>query len=201
MDLDNLKTIWKEQEPLTGQQPDWSELLQKQSRGPIARMRRNLRIEGWLMILTYIPTIIAYFSMFNGQLSLISITLTCIFLFYWVYYYRKNQILKNMQCVTCEVRSNLQGQLKLLGKYIRFYQWSGTIITVLAILMAYMTMRYSLLGHGVPLATGWWRQPAWNLFYLIPFAVILHHFNKGYVNKLYGRHLRKLQDLVREMDE
>ena len=68
MELDNLKAIWKEQEPLPDLQPDLQRVLQMRSRGHIARMRRNVRIEAVAMFLSYIPCIILYLVWFDGRL-------------------------------------------------------------------------------------------------------------------------------------
>jgi hypothetical protein len=201
MELDNLKTIWKEQEtpaPVTNAD-QLAILLQMRSRGPIARMRHNLRVEALLMLITYVPTIIAYLTMFGGQLRLISLFLFVVLCIYAVYYYRKDLLLGKMQCVTCEVRSNLERQVRALRKYIRFYLWSGTLVILIAMLVAWETLRYSMQLKGIPLQ--WWFRQAFQLPLISLFAVGLFSLNKWYVNKLYGRHVEKLREMLREMDE
>jgi hypothetical protein len=201
MELDNLKMIWKEQEtPAPATDPDQlAFLLQMRSRGPIARMRRNLRVEALLMIITYIPTIIAYLTMFAGRLWVISLFLFVVLCFYGVYYYRKDRLLGRMQCVACEVRSNLAGQVETLRKYIRFYVWSGTLVILIAILVALETLRYSMQLKAMPIH--WWFEQAFLPALLVPFAVGLFYLNKWYVNKLYGHHVEKLREMLRELDE
>jgi len=201
MELDSLKTIWKEQEtPVVVPDPEQlAHLLQAGSRGPIARMRRNLRVEALLMLITYIPTIIAYLGMFDGRLSLISLFLFAVLCFYAVYYYRKDRLLRNMQCVTCEVRSNLAAQLKALRKYIRFYVWSGTFVILVALVVALATLRHAMQSKAIPVH--WWFQPAFLLGVMTPLAIGLFYLNKWYVNKLYGRHIERLRDMLHEMDE
>lgn len=205
MELDNLKTIWKEQEIPAGDDQHDAEmlasLLQERSRGPIERMRRNLRIESLLMVVTYIPTIIAYFTMFHGRLWGISLVFAVILVFYGVYYYLKFRLLKKMQCVTCEVRSNLARQIDILGKYLRFYYWSSTLVLFIAMVLAYEVLQYSYRQvHPRWNPVGWF-QPAFLLVLLVLFAVASWYFNRKYVNKLYGRHFKKLKQLLLEMDE
>ena len=204
MELETLKSLWQEQDLPPGRDTDPEDLLailQKRSRGPIARMRRNLRFEGLLMVISYIPIIVAYLGMFDGKLSLISLIMSIVLVFYGVYYYRKNQLLKNMQCVTCEVRSNLARQTKTLEKYLRFYTWSGTLVPVVSIVLAFQTLRYSYRHLSFRPSFYWWMEPSYFLLLVIPFAIGLHFLNKRLVNKLYGRHVEKLKDLLREMDE
>ena len=198
MELDNLKAIWKEQDPLPGLQPDLQQLLQKKSRGPIARMRRNVMIEAIVMVLCYIPTIILYLAWFDGRLWFISLMMSLILVFYCVYYIRKDRLLKKMECVTCEVRSNLARQVNILRNYLRFYLWSATLVIVISWSIAYLTIRYALQLKGL-LAPSW-LEP-FLLLLIIPVSIGLHFMNKRYFYKLYGRHIQKLQDLLQEMDE
>ena len=200
MELDNLKTIWKEQRtPAPAGDPgELSMLLQTRSRGPIARMRRNLRVEAILMVVTYIPTIIAYLTLFDGRLWMISLFLFAVLCFYAVYYYRKDRLLLRMQCVSCEVRSNLQGQVRALRKYIRFYVWSGTLVILIAMVVAWATFRDAMQAKGLPLH--WWFQPIALLVLILPIATGLFYLNKWYVNKLYGRHAERLRAMLQEME-
>lgn len=205
MELDNLKTLWKEQDIPQVDDQEHAELLasmlHERSRGPIERMRRNLRRESLLMVVTYIPTIVLYIVLFNGKLWGISVMMGLIMGFYWVYYYLKFRLLKKMQCVTCEVRSNLARQVTVLEKYVRFYHWSSTLVLFTAMVLAYWILEYSY--HDVhPLQVPpLWFKPGFLLALLIPFGAAAWFWNRSYVNKLYGRHIKKLKLLLLEMDE
>lgn len=205
MELDNLKTIWKEQEIPSGDDQQHAELLasllRERSSGPIERMRRNTRRESLLMLATYIPTIIIYITMFQGKLWGISLMMGIILVLYWVYYLLKFRLLNKMQCVTCEVRSNLARQITLLGKYVRFYHWSSTLVLFTAMVLAYWILEYSYREVHPRVVPPWWFQPGFLLALLIPFGVGAWFFNRSYVNKLYGRHIKKLKQLLLEMDE
>jgi hypothetical protein len=201
MELDSLKTIWKEQETLVpaANPGHLAWLLQLKSRGPISRMRHNLRVEALLMVITYIPTIIFYLEWFDGRLSLISLFLFVVLCFYGVYFYRKDRLLITMQCVTCEVRSNLAGQVKALRRYVRFYLWSGVLVILTAMVVSYSVLRYAMQLKGI--AVHWWFHPVFLLGLLLPLSFGLYQLKKWYVNKLYGRHVTKLEMMLREMDE
>ncbi|HWB94301.1 MAG TPA: hypothetical protein VG605_20750 [Puia sp.] len=205
MELDDLKTIWKEQDLLsgTGHEPagQLARLLRERSRGPIERMRHNLRIESLLLILTYIPTIIGYLTMFHGSLWIIAVVFSLILIFYGVYFYMKSRLLKKMQCVTCEVRSNLARQVRVLGKYLRLYLWSGTLLLLIALVIAYEVLKYTRDQVSHRVTPYWWIPPVFLLVLLGLFAVGSYFLNRWYANKLYGRHIKKLKELLREMDE
>jgi hypothetical protein len=132
MELDNLKAIWKAQDTLPEIQPDMQQLLQKRSRGHIARMRRNVRVEALAMLISYIPCIVLYLAWFEGRLWFISLMMSMILVCYFIYFLRKDRLLKKMQCVTCEVRSNLARQVKILEKYLRFYLWTTTLVIIIS---------------------------------------------------------------------
>lgn len=203
MELDNLKTIWKEQEIPSGDYQKHAgilaSMLRERSRRPIERMRRNLRIEMVLMIATYIPTIIVYLNLFGGRLWGISVVMAFILVFYLVYYYLKFRLLKKMQCVTCEVRSNLARQITVLEKYVRFYLWSSTLIQFSALALAYWILQYSYQQAHPGQVPQWWLHPAFLLALLVPYGIGTWLLNRWYVNKLYN--IKKLKQLLVEMDE
>ena len=205
MELDSLKAIWREQDLLSGAEQESAELLarlvRERSRGPIERMRHNLRVESLLMVITYIPTIIMYLTMFHGSLWIIAVVFSLILVFYGIYFHMKSRLLKKMRCVTCEVRSNLARQVRALGKYLRLYQWSGTLLLLAAFVIAYEVLRYSA-DHAHNRVMSYWRlPPSFILALLGLFAVGSLFLNRWYVNRLYGRHIEKLRELLREMDE
>ena len=202
MELETLKSLWQEQDTppaAEGSQEALLALLQKRSGGPIARMRRNLRKEVLVMIISYSCCIIFYLLAFDGRMSGVAWVFVGLFAFFYVYYYRKNQLLKKMQCVSCEVRSNLAGQLKTLQKYLRFYFWSSTLIVPVSLFLSFEIAIRSRQADDP--------HSSWLRIFLLLSAlaavltVAVYFLNRWYINKLYGRHLRKLQELLREMDE
>jgi hypothetical protein len=117
--------------------------------------------------------------------------------FFYIYYHRKNQLLKKMQCVGCEVRSNLAGQLKTLQKYLRFYFWSSTVIVPVSLFVAFEIAFHS---RTKPVSS-WWLMGSLLFALTVGCTIAVYFMNRWYIHKLYGRHIRKLQDLLQEMDE
>ncbi len=210
MELENLKYIWHTLESPPAPTPDREQLLallQKRSRGPVARMRRNLMAELLLVAITYIPGIGFYLVEFEGRLSAISGLLFLLAAFFCGYYYRKLRLLKEMQCVSCEVRSNLARQVGTLKKYTRFYLLAGTLMIPVTALIAYVLFRWRLpypavteLYHRLSPAP-WWTNSIFWLVLLAPLTIAIYYFNAWYIHRLYGRHIKKLQRLLQEMDE
>ena len=192
MELESLKYIWHSLEV-----PDVEydrrallALVEKKSRTPIARMRRNLIGEGILLLVAYIPAILIFLLGFKGRLVAIAWLYIILAGFFFAYYYCKYRLLNKMQCPTCELRSNLARQVRILKRYTRFYLLAGTGMIPLAYIVAYLIIR--------------WKLPSVNpnpwLILLIPITIGMYYINASYVNRLYGRHIKKLQDLLSELD-
>ena len=210
MELDSLKYVWRslDSKPAPNKSPeDIRALLQKRSGGIVSKMRRNLLGELILIAVTYTPAILFYFLDFGGKLSGIAWLFIVLLTILAVYFFRKNQLLKAMQCSDSSLRSNLGQQINTLKKYIRFYVRSGTLMIPVMTILSWLIIRqrfppapgaalwYQL--SGAP----WWQHPlAWAAL-LIPFTVGIYFINLWYVNRLYGQHIRKLQELLREMEE
>ncbi|MBS1601361.1 MAG: hypothetical protein JST42_01745 [Bacteroidetes bacterium] len=226
MELDNLKVVWQVlEDPLSrGRRPgdpaaevhaagmssgreSLLPLLQQRSRGPVARMRRNLRIELLCIIVAYIPLILFYLVEFQGRLRAISLLLILVGALFCAYYYRKSRLLTTMQCPACQVRSNLARQVGTLKRYTRFYLLASTIVIPAMAILTYAIFHLRLFypGDGIVYhrlsPAPWWASPTLWLLMLVPLTVGMYYFNAWYINRLYGRHIKKLQELLREMDE
>lgn len=199
MELDNLKQAWKDQAtaPADKGEEQILSMLRKKSQSPIARIKRNLRWELIAVVVLYVSTIVYYISANHGRYWELAILLFIVGAVFILYYYQKNKLLNQMECVVCEVRSNLQRQVNTLEKYIRFYFLAGVIITpicyfITAIIVAYKS-NFTLSNN-----TGF-------LVWLIGVGIVLtfglYFLNRWYVNRLYGRHVKKLRKLLEETEE
>ena len=105
-----------------------SAMIGRQSQSPIAKMKRNLRME--LLILIFSLGIVAayYFIAFKSEYSIIGWVYALLLVLFCYYFFRKNKLLNEMQCSSCRVKSNLELQLRMLERYVRFYLISGTAI-------------------------------------------------------------------------
>jgi len=202
MELDQLKSIWqKEPSPQKGSE-HMLPMLSRRSNNPIARMKRNLLIELIAVVLLYGFTIIYYAIAFRGRLSEVSWFMISIAVFFFIYYYRKNKLLNEMECVSCQVKSNLERQVRTLEKYIRFYLIAGTALIPLTILFFSIILYVKLpsVPTSVKVFPLWESSSVWIVGILIS-TVLAYYLNKWYVRKLYGKHVQKLKELLAEMDE
>lgn len=209
MELESLKYIWQQQETPPAREPDreeWRALLQKKSEGPVSRMRRNLRKEAIVLFLSYMPVILLYWFDFDRRLTAISWTYVGLLAVFGIYFYSKDRLLRKMLCVSCEVRSNLQRQVTALKKLVRIYLWFGTLMVPAVFIFMYRLIHREYPTKGVRLFYGsghhpyWWANSTLWLVLLGVFTIGLYFLNTWYVNRLYGQHIKKLQDLLQEMD-
>jgi hypothetical protein len=221
MELDSLKDIWKdldEADLQPGRDVPISSMLQKRSQSTIARLKRNLNRELIAVLIIYSLTI-WYIITFQRMYSELAVLLALVGGAFLFYYYRKSKLLKQMECVACEVRSNLKQQLGTLEKYVRFYFIAGTILTPLAYFAAGMIILFNgqeMNSHMVdvsvdaqtsvsqmPIAQHISNHRFFVLFLSIGAVLTLgsYFINRWLIGKLYGQHIQKLKDLLTQMDE
>jgi hypothetical protein len=198
MELDNLKEAWKGHTVKNAADSNEQilSMLQKKSQRPIAKMKRNLFRELIAIIILYTGSIIYYMTADKGKFWEVALMLFLVGVMFLFYYYRKNKLLNEMECVACEVKSNLQRQVSTLEKYVRFYFLAGMILTPLAYFAAGFIVLYKL--PGITMSTN---------FYILFFGtgivitILLFFLNNWYVNKLYGQHVKQLKELLKQMEE
>ena len=205
MELDNLKTIWKEVGTKNSTSTEELEqLLGKKSKSPIAQLKRTLFWEMMVVVIIYGSTIL-YYVIENkpGMLYLALLMAATGGLYAW-YYIAKRKLLIKMQCVTCEVKSNLSTQLTILEKYLKLYLWAGTLLLPVLLISCGLILYFN---NPVPSNTGVSKSDffiyflAGMLIVSLVLTIPLYFLNKWYIHLLYGRHVKKLRSIVNEMNE
>ena len=207
MELEDLKNIWNDKAGETAGADKISAMLGKQSHNSIEKMKRNLRMELVIVFFTVGAVAVYFFIAFGSEYSIIGWVYALLVVLFCYYFFRKDKLLNEMQCTSCRVKSNLELQLKTLERYVRFYLVSGTAIIPILFIFLGIVLYYkkpTLIGKTIlyPSAT----NPAWKflLAWLVLLTIsttIIWVVNRGYVNKLYGRHIRRLKQLLAQMNE
>lgn len=196
MELDDLKQVWQQQ---PSGADTGSEALQKlmlgKSKGPIARIRRNLNRELWVVLASYALVIFFYMVVDKSRYWHVAILLVVILLSFFIYYFKKKRLLNEMDNTSSNVKHTLERQVKLLSQYVRFYFISGTVGTPLAFLVAYFMVQ-SRMPKGIVYSQFF----SWPLWVGLGCLTLVSYFlNKWYVNKLYGKHVEKLRELISQL--
>src|SRR5947199_10638493 len=98
MELDQLKSIWQNESSPSKGSEHMLPMLSRRSNNAIAHMKRNLLFELIAVVLLYGFTIVYYAFAFRGNLSEVSWFMIGIAFFFFIYYYRKNKLLNEMEC-------------------------------------------------------------------------------------------------------
>lgn len=206
MELENLKTIWKDVGTSTAatSAEELEQLLSKKSKSPIAKLKRNLFWEMMFVVIMYGGTIIYYLVQNQTGMLYLALMMAVLGALYGWYYVTKRKLLLNMECVTCEVKSNLSTQLVTLEKLLKLYLWAGTLLVPVILMVSGIIVYFtSPLPKDVPLS----KQAFFVYFFIalfvisLVFTIPLFFLNKWYINLLYGRHVKKLRQIVNEMNE
>ena len=207
MELDDMKNIWKDKSIEAAGADKISAMIGRQSQSPIARMKRNLRMELLIWVFSLGAVAVYYFIAFKSEYSVIGWVYAFLLVSFCWYFFRKNKLLNEMQCSSCQVRSNLELQLRMLERYVRFYLISGTAIIPILFIFLGIVLYYkkpTIIDKTIlyPSATNpvWKFLLAWFILLTIS-TTIMWVLNRGYVNKLYGRHINKLKQLLAQINE
>ncbi len=204
MELDQLKEMWGNMatDKKISSDEEIQAMLRKKSKSPIAKLKHNLFCEMLVVVVLYSFTIVYYFLKFEGAILSVAWMMLIAGLLYMFYYFRKRKLLNDMECVACEVKSNLQQQLQVLEKYIRLYLVIGTLLFPVILLFAgVIIFLYDSSIKHAPDSISFWK------FFLILFVITtimtipVYYINKWYVRRLYGQHADKLKAILHEMSE
>lgn len=218
MELDSLKDIWKnldENDLRSGSEVPITSMLHKRSRSPIAKMKRNLYWEMAALVVLYSAAIWYYITAWQGRYWEVALLLFLVGAYALFYYLRKNKLLKDMQCVACEVKSSLQRQLVTLEKYVNFYFVSSVLLTPIAYFVAGLIVFFKTPGtpgkfdfrntkDAVNQITHHLPDQRFAITFIVVGVILtigVYFFSRWAINRLYGQHIRKLKELVQQMEE
>jgi hypothetical protein len=204
MELDQLKEMWSDvgQSKTSTSEQELQTILQKKSKSPIAKMKRNLFIEMVIVLVLYTWSTIYYFMKFEGAILSIAWLMLLTGVLFMIYYFFKRKLLKQMECVTGKVKPHLQLQVKTLEKYIWLYLVGGTLMFPFIMITAGIIIFLfdPKMQASSPHISFW---PFFLLLIVVSFilTIPMYFLNKWYVRKLYGQHAEKLKKIVNEMSE
>lgn len=199
-----MKQVWQEQEaPRT---KGLNEIIGKRSSSPIAKMKRNLIIELIFVCLGFGSIIIYYLLEFQGRFQVISWVYGAMSVLFFVYFYFKYKLLHQMECMSCQVKSNLSRQVATLEKFTHFYLIAGTAAIPLVIVFFYFFETiYFPKGKGLFLhpseSTTTLRSLISLLLILVLSTVPMYFLNKWYIRKLYGKQIERLKQMLEQMEQ
>lgn len=193
MELDDLKNIWQNAN-VNAQTPIEAEALlqltKQNSQNIIERLVRNI----WYELIVSIFVVIAwfYYTLFHaeenwkiGGMVMGILMLASLGIYVWGL-----MQLRAVSLVGVSLKLSLIQLLKRLKIYLKTYTW----LNILLIPFANFLGAYIILS---PLENGFQTS----LLVAVGTAPLLWWFMRWYINRLYGQHLRRLEAILRELNE
>lgn len=203
MELEQWKDVWKKQEE--SPTPSLREMLGKPSNSPIAKMKRNLILELIAVLISFGAIVVYYQTAFKGKFQEVSWAYFVMIILFVVYFFFKFRLLTRMECMACEVKSNLLKQVNTLEKFVRFYLIAGTALIPIVILFFYA---FSWIHF--PEGRGLFLEPSDSTSLLTSLLILLlvcvtstigmYYLNKWYIRKLYGNQIERLKKMLEQLD-
>ncbi len=206
MDLENLKSIWKdvsaqETQTLQVSSSQIISLLKGKTQSVLSKIRRNLFFEvGSLSVATLVFLILIIEHHQPSQMPLI-IGLFLLVALSGIYLYKKYFDLKKIEEQGLPLVDSLRLLTETLEKYLRIYFLGNMWITPLSAAVGFF-YGYSL--HAT--SDAWLSEINWlvwvaALFTVCLLSALMYPFMKWYIHKLYGSYLQELKAYLAELED
>lgn len=201
MELEELKSIWHSSEP-SFQPKDADEIasmLSHKSVSIVDKLKRNV----WIDLIVTVSTsagLLAYAATLRpGTLKWASVSMLCTLLLYVFYYIKKISLLRRFDPFNSNVRSLVEGLIISLSGYLEFYRRSYTVLYPIFFVVVLM---FVAIEHGTDHLIHTLQRPM-TIIMLVLMAAFYNFLGtkvvKWYLDRLYGRHLEKLKNLLTDI--
>ena len=197
MELDDLKQTWNQNQSTKPLNTDIMELIQHKSYGPLAALKKAFRKQ--IVLMAIIP---AYFIMLNvddlhalsNNVILWSYIAFCLGVIIFSYY--NYRLVNKMEGMDNMVKVNLEQQVNLLERSMKWKK-TGLMAALLCFILLIEIVPYF---QHYRMLDKWHSVPAAIRYVVYAALFVLQYFANTWVNeRRYGRHLKYLKELVKEM--
>jgi len=197
MELDDLKQAWNQKQSTKPLNTDIMELIQHKSYGPLAALKKAFRKQ--IVLMAIIP---AYFIIFNvddvhallNNVILWSYIAFCVGVIIFSYY--NYRMVNKMEGMDNMVKINLEQQVNVLERRMK---WKKTALKVALIFFILLIEIVPYFQH-YRMLDKWHSLPVAIRYFTYAGLFVLQYFANTWVNeRRYGRHLKYLKELVKEM--
>jgi hypothetical protein len=203
MELDELKSIWKNTTP-SFQSKDESEIalmLKGQSKSIIDKLKRSVWFELVFTSISSIVLLIYALTVSQGVLKWFSVSALILFVGYLFYYGKKLMLLKRYGMANENIKSNLELLVNNLDSYLKFYKRSYTILYPVCFCLILLFIGLERGADEFIAAVTKPEKIATLILLAIFFFFCSTWFTNWFLKKLYGNHLEKLKCLLRDLEQ
>lgn len=202
MELEDLKSIWKQSEPdfQLKNEAEIALMLKGKSVSIIDKLKRNVWIE---LIFTIVVSVVLLFyaiSLKTGALKWTSISLLLMCMASTIYYIKKLVMLNRFREVNENLHDTISLLIKNLTSYVKFYNSFAVLYAVYFLL----GLLFGALEKGTDKYIEFLSKSS-TIIYLLLMAGLFFFIStwcaSWFLKKLYGNHLDKLKALLEELHE
>lgn len=193
MDLDNLKIQFNKElsSAKTKDERTLVDILQRDSISVIDKISRSLRWEIMLSIFLTICAGIAAVLISYPSIKIYCSVFVMIGLAFIVVLYNLSKKISHSKNNTLPVKQNIQETLQLIKNYVRIsYSINAALVPAFLIFAFYLRVYDDSLPTLLFTAT----NTFWLIIYAIALAALGIFLSKKYMDSLYGKHIRKLEE-------
>ena len=201
MELEELKSIWKNSEPLF--QPkgetEIANMLKGKSISIVDKLKRNVWFELIFTIVVSIGLLVYALLLTSGAAKWLSISFILMCLAYTIVYVKKLIFLNRFNPANENIRANLVSQIEKVSSYLKFYKRSYTILYPVYFCLGLL---FAGIERGADAFFENLMKPRTMLLLTALAGLFFFLSTKAanwYLKKLYGNHLEKLKSLLSDI--
>ncbi len=202
MELDDLKSIWQKKQSYPAKEAEEiASMIKGNSNSIVAKLKRSVWFELTITIVFGVVMLYFSFTLPSGAMKWSIVSLLVLFLAYLIYYLKKIRLLNHFDPSQQNIRENLVNLITDLKAYLHFYKTSYLILYPVYFALGIL---FAAIERGFDNFFNRLAEP--EIILRLAFAtavifVIALFTTNWYLKKLYGNHLVKLQDLLRDLKE
>jgi Ca2+/Na+ antiporter len=201
MELDDLKSIWKDQPAFEAKDAaQIADMLKKKSNSIASRLKRSVWFELTVTLVATVLMFLYVLTLPGGYVQYFFSFAIVVFVAYLVYYVKKLSVINKFQHGDGNLKETIEKLVATLTVYLKFYRRSYSLLYPIsfvvglglgAVQRGFDNFFQALLQPRVFL-------PILGVLGLFIFAATW--FTTWYLKKLYGNHVEKLKEILKDLE-
>jgi hypothetical protein len=201
MELDDLKDIWqKDKVSQLYSEAQLTNMLRGSSNSIVAKLKKSVWFELIFTLVAGVGFLIYALLLPTGAFKWITASILFLFVVYAIYYIKKLLLLNRFENNEENLKTNLERLLANLTAYLKFYKGSYTVLYPVYFGLGILFGALEIGRDNFMIRA---TDPMWLILLFgvaIGFFVISMMFAKWYFKQLYGNHIDKLKELLRDLN-